>query len=61
MRWPSSDATLTVNYTYSYTVDEGYVGGISESGTISKGVGLDVSALVTTASNIESDHSGIVA
>lgn len=57
----SSDATLTVNYTYSYTVDEGYVGGISESGTISKGVGLDVSALVTTASNIEPDHSGIVA
>lgn len=57
----SSDATLTVNYTYSYTVDEGYVGGISESGTISKGVGLDVSALVTTASNIESDKVGIVA
>lgn len=57
----SSDATLTINYTYSYTVDEGYVGGISESGTISKGVGLDVSALVTTASTITPDKGGIVA
>lgn len=57
----SSDATLTINYTYSYTVGEDEVGGISESGTISKGVGLDVSALVTTASNIESDKGGIVA
>lgn len=57
----SSDATLTINYTYSYTVGEDEVGGISESGTISKGIGLDVSALVTTASTITPDKGGIVA
>lgn len=56
----SSDATLTINYTYSYTGGEGSVGGISESGTISKDIGLDVSALIVSASVISPDKSGMV-
>lgn len=57
----SSDADLTVNYTYSYTVGENQVGGLDESGSTTIGIGLDVSALATYASNISPNYGGIVA
>lgn len=56
----SSDATLTINYTYSYTVGEDEVGGISESGSTTYNVGMDVSALVITATTITPDKVGII-
>lgn len=57
----TSDGTLTINYSVSYTPESDDVqGSFSDTGTASVDVAFDVSELVVNASNITSSDSGLI-